>query len=191
VFTPRLHRYDIFSEFNVTKTAASEGTDVFNVTGANFGPISDNAVTWVHFSPNAYPSVVYEANCSLIVDHTVLRCLTGPNAGEDHRWTISVGNQVSEIPYTATQVPTIASVTVLHTGFGLVPGPGGVLLGAATPRVATGPHYHPSPNVSLGLVTMGGGVVLLSGRCVLGAVIRHRAGCARQSGHSSARVGDR
>ncbi len=139
---------------------------MFNITGANFGPISDNAVTWVHFSPHEYPAVVYEANCSLIVDHTVLQCFTGPNAGSDHRWTLSVGNQVSEIPYTSTQIPTILSVSILHTGYGLVPGPGGSLLGAATPRVATGRYYHPDANISTGLVTMGGGVVLLQGRCV-------------------------
>jgi hypothetical protein len=155
--------YDIFSEFNTTRTAASEGLDVFNLTGANFGPISDNAVTWVRFAPFAFPAVEYEANCTLVEDHHVLRCITGGNAGEDHRWTINVGNQISEIPYTSTRVPNVTSVSVLHTGYGLRADPGGAVVGAMSPRA---PRFIINANVSQGLVTMGGGLVLLRGTYV-------------------------
>ena len=151
--------YDIISAENMTKTAKSAGGDVFNVTGANFGPISDNAVTWVKYAPFLSPAVQFVANCTLIEDHAVLQCITGEQAGSDQRWTIDVGNQVSEIPYTATQYPNVTRVEVLHVGNGLVVGADGVTRGSVDIFVAGGPKYAVPRNVSLGLSTMGGGIV--------------------------------
>ncbi len=152
--------YDIMSKFNMTKTSASAGQDEFNITGANFGPISDNAVTWVRYGPSVRPAVQFTANCSLIVDHTTLKCITGPQAGEDLRWVISVGNQISEIPYTSTQIPEVSRVTVLQIGTGLKTGLNGTVLGAVPVRQAKG---IVASNAYLGLSTTGGGLVVLRG----------------------------
>ncbi len=57
---------------------AITGMQVFNITGDNFGPLEEDVVWWVRYSPLAHPEIIFEADCELIVAHTTLRCLTGP-----------------------------------------------------------------------------------------------------------------
>ncbi len=155
--------YDIFSEFNQTKTSESSGGDVFNVTGENFGPLAENAVFWVRYAPYANPAIVFEANCSLVVAHNVLRCFTGPQAGGDLRWTINVAGQVSIIPFTTTHIPVVQWVQVLQPGTGLSVLPSGEVVGASRVRAA---GRVPGVDAALGVSTSGGGIVILHGMYV-------------------------
>ncbi len=155
--------YDIFSGINVTKTSASTGGDVFNLTGNNFGPLTDNAVSWVRYSPLSDPETVFNANCTLIVDHYVLQCYTEPQAGGELRWLISVGDQESQVPSTSTEVPVIESVQLLWPGDGLVMVDGRLIGGAVALRSA---GHFVSPTAARQLHAAGGGIVLLRGRCV-------------------------
>ena len=156
--------YDIFSEFNMTKTSDSAGGEVFNVTGENFGPISENAVWWVRYAPFTQPAIVFEANCTLVESHHVLRCVTGPQAGGDLRWTINVAGQVSIIPYTTTHVPSVTWVEVLRQGRGLGVRASGEIIGDVSVRDA---GHFVEPGAGLGLATSGGGIVILHGRYVV------------------------
>jgi hypothetical protein len=156
--------YDIFSQFNKTKTSDTAGGDVFNVTGDNFGPISENAVWWVRYSPQRNPAVRFDANCSLIEDHHVLTCTTGPQAGMDFRWVINVAGQVSVVPSTTTQVPQVSRVVVLRAGTGLITAADGSMVGDVPIRAAGHVFDADTTGAGLGAATSGGGMVIIYGR---------------------------
>ena len=155
--------YDIFSEFNKTKSSDSAGGDVFNVTGDNFGPLTEVAVWWVRYAPLEHPNIYFDANCTLIVAHHIMRCITGPQAGGNLRWLINVAGQVSVIPSTTTQYPVIYAVKPLLVGTGLSVVSGNVV-GAVPVRLA-GHDADPLAS-SQGLATSGGGIVTLYGMYV-------------------------
>lgn len=155
---PRL--YDIFSAHNNTLTAPSAGQEEFNLTGVNFGPAGIHALWWVKYVPFEYPDREFFADCDIWVDHFVLRCFTGPQAGSRQYWTVNVAGQISEVPYTSTQDPNITSVTVLEMGEWIRTAPNGTVYGAAPIRFI---GNRAATNASLGLSTTGGGIVLLRG----------------------------
>jgi hypothetical protein len=164
---PRL--YDIFSARNNTLTAPSGGHEEFNITGVNFGPAGIGALWWVRFIPRDHPTIVYYASCDIWVDHFVLKCVTGPQAGHHLYWTVNVAGQISEVPYTSTRDPNITSVTVLEMGEWLRTAPNGTAYGAAPIRFI---GRRVASNASLGLSTSGGGIVLLRGTCVWKTLLR-------------------
>lgn len=164
--------YDIFSAVNNTLTTPSQGGEIFNITGVNFGPASENVVWWVHYSPVKHPNITFSATCKLIVDHTTLRCATGPQAGNHLYWTVNVAGTLSQVPFTSTASPNITSVTVLYTGQGLGVDTNGTVTGAAPlltakALAAAGSTAYPSLSTDgTTVATSGGGIVLLRGRCV-------------------------
>ena len=155
--------YDIFSLHNRTLTSPSAGGEIFNVTGVNFGPASVDAIVWMHYSPEAHPAVIFDAYCTILVDHYVLECVTGAQAGGGLYWTVNVAGQISQIPFTATRYPNITSVSVLQLGEWLRTFPNGTVYGAVPIRSI---RNRAAANVSLGLSTSGGGIILLRGTYV-------------------------
>ena len=158
---PRL--YNIYSVHNNTLTAPSSGGEVFNVSGVNFGPISMNAMWWVRYSPQAHPDIMFYASCQLVIDHFLMLCTTGPQAGSRQYWTINVAGQISETVFTSTRLPNVTSVSILQIGEGLRVDGNGVITGAIPIRSI---GRAVAANVSLGLSTTGGGIVLLRGTYV-------------------------
>lgn len=155
--------YNIFSATNQTKTSPSNGSESFNVTGVNFGPAYLEAVWWVRYSPVEYPNLVFTAECTIIVDHLTLQCVTGVQVGNHLYWTINVADQISAVPFTSTRVPNITSVTIVEIGEWVRYFPNGTAYGAV-PIWNTG--LVPAPNATSGLSTTGGGVVVINGTYV-------------------------
>lgn len=170
--------YNIISLYNLTHVSPSRGLALFNVTGINFGPAYLHGLLWVHYSPVAHPAIVFDANCTVLEDHYVLSCLTGPQAGNHLYWTINVANQISQVPHTSTALPVVESVVILEVGLGTHVNASGATVGAVDIR---GAGTTPAANTTLGLSTTGGGIVLLRGLYVSARVccscVLARASC--------------
>lgn len=108
----------------------------------------------------------------IIVDHVVLRCVTGPQAGNHLYWTVNVAGAISEVPYTSTRPPNVTSAVVLFTGDGLGTDVNGNETGAVPLQNASAlfsnSSFHGAARSADGvsLSTSGGGVVVLTGTYV-------------------------
>ncbi len=55
-----------------------------------------------YFNAQKPNSVVYKAvNCTIVVNHTVIQCLTAPGVGTGHTWVVEIGYQATKPLYTA------------------------------------------------------------------------------------------
>lgn len=151
--------YDILSEFNNTLTAPSAGNEDLLIIGNNFC-CTDEDIFWVRYAPLGHPDVVFEAQCTIHTRHEILRCVTGPQAGSNLRWSTNIAGQESGPVFVNTRSPQITSVTVYAPGEGLRTGPGGGVEGMLPIRDTTIPLLA---NATLGLATSGGGIVKLRG----------------------------
>ena len=75
------------------------GGDVVVVIGENFGPATPSYLQDVTYGPSG---TEYTAqNCSVVVDHTHISCVTVPGVGANLRWVVTIAGQPSE-PSAAT-----------------------------------------------------------------------------------------
>lgn len=112
---PVVYEFDDFTPGAVD--ALSSGNQLIRLEGANFGTVGDNAIVQVTYWPNLHASVVFFAQqCNVTVDHHEIRCLTGPGAGEDLRWAVTVEDQTSIVVSTSYGAPVIHSIQLLEPG---------------------------------------------------------------------------
>ena len=95
--------------------ALTEGGQVVYVNGTNFGTVAESLVDFVDYWSNNNPNLILTAvNCTVIVDHVTVRCLSAPGIGYDLAWVVSIGGQASarSTVLTSYGVPQVASVSL-------------------------------------------------------------------------------
>jgi hypothetical protein len=92
----------------LTTAAATRGGDLVYIYGSNFGTVALNAVDWVQYQyfgcnssidiTTAYRGacgILSASNCSVVVDHTTVRCRLAPGYGGPFSWQVSIAGLVS------------------------------------------------------------------------------------------------
>jgi hypothetical protein len=112
---------------------ATTGSEVIIVDGRNFGPM------WDSFSSATYSTILTQptyfdairaisgkrslsyiaTNCSFLIPHSRLRCLTIPGAGRNLEISLNVAGQESVYAMTSFAAPVITSVETLNNGSAL------------------------------------------------------------------------
>jgi hypothetical protein len=112
--------YAVPSITNVTGPGAdqanTEGSQQVFIEGQNFGTVRESLVDSVTYTSMNNPTLLLTAeNCSVVVDHVLVRCLTSPGFGYDLQWTISIGGQASAKSSVVTSygLPMAHNVTLL------------------------------------------------------------------------------
>jgi hypothetical protein len=89
------------------------GSDWYvDVQGRHFGPATNSKVNTVTYAKPAVSAgteagVVFRAQCSVLVSHTVLRCNMSQGAGADLAWNVTIAGQRSVEPVTSYDPPSI------------------------------------------------------------------------------------
>ena len=90
--------------------AETNGNQVVQVLGRNFGRAEDMVIESVTYSrPNGTIFDV-SSNCTVSQAHTRLTCHTLPGAGGELRWSVIVDGQLSESPSTSYGIPSITAI---------------------------------------------------------------------------------
>jgi hypothetical protein len=95
--------------------ASTTGKQEVILHGNNFGTGTRGQNLDITFSNENYPNNVYRAeNCTMLTNHTKIRCKTVQHAGASLVWRVTVGGQVSKIATTNAAAPVITSVKLLN-----------------------------------------------------------------------------
>ena len=117
--------------------ANTEGGQLLLLNGTNFGTVAESLVDSVTYWSDNNPSLVLSAvNCTVIVDHATVLCLTAPGIGYDLSWVVSIGGQASPRSTVLTSYgpPNVTSVSLASenaTQTALLDTEGGTLLQVA------------------------------------------------------------
>jgi len=86
--------------------ASTEGGQVVDISGINFGTAQRSAVDYVTYERNG---TLYTAvGCAVVDDHVLIRCFTAPGTGKGLSWTVYVDGQQSRSPTTNYAPPSIS-----------------------------------------------------------------------------------
>ncbi len=105
----------------VDGSGAVDGSGIggFNIrlTGSNFGAASTNASILAWSSPASFKHLRFTAvGCHVVIDHTVIECVTAPGAGTALTWTLTVEGIPNMVPLSSYAPPRIRSVEFAEKG---------------------------------------------------------------------------
>lgn len=144
--------------------APSTGGSVLFLHGANFGRVDDRPyISAWSLHPVADWILFYAVNCSVVVDHVMIQCVTGDAAGTGLSWRVEVEGLSNALPLSTTAPPVIDTVAWANDSVQFANTEGGTLLDV------TGTDFGPAVEFS----SRGGGVgtVGVAGSAPLGGVI--------------------
>eukprot|EP00937_MAST-01D_sp_MAST-1D-sp2_P003961 g3961.t1 len=91
--------------------ADTAGGQAVVITGTQFGTRAANAVTRVTYSGGVSDTTFVANNCTIIKDHTEMRCRMSEGTGATLKWVVTVAGQSSETPTTSYQAPSVTTIT--------------------------------------------------------------------------------
>lgn len=93
--------------------AETRGGQVTNLTGRNFGPVSENAIDSVisgrGLSREFFVHNATYHRCVVVIDHVRIMCLTAEGAGNGLTWSVVIAGLNSVVPATSYAIPVITS----------------------------------------------------------------------------------
>ena len=80
--------------------------------GSNFGPEAQAVSVTAWSTPLANDSLVFPGvNCTVVVDHSVIQCLTSPSVGSKLTWSVVVEGLVNAVPTTSVAPPVVSNAS--------------------------------------------------------------------------------
>ncbi len=114
----------------------------FAVSQSNFGPRNNSATVSAWASPTANSSLVFPAgNCSVVVAHTVLSCMTFAAVGAALTWYVVVEGLSNALPQSSVSPPSVFDVYFIDPNVSRALTVGGTLVSIS------GVNFGPSMSV--------------------------------------------
>lgn len=97
-----------------TRCLAAGGQEIMLI-GSNFGSVAAGATVTAWASPSSMDSLVFPAvSCSVVVDHTAIRCTTTRVLGASLVWHVTVEGVSNTLPVSSVALPAVHNVSVVE-----------------------------------------------------------------------------